>query len=736
MIEKLKEELSNRKAFSTPIPEIFLNLAKTIPSDNIPDKMKLSIAVSEFILFAGQFRRNIKHWNESLIPINAISFVISESGSGKDSSVNTMRKNFQDGYNLIEEIREKKAIEKAIQKSKDNNLAKPYDRDTYIKFYHKPTPLFVSPSTPEGFVQHLNELDKDTIGSTVVYSGEIGGELENSPVIIGMFQLLSELYDEGKKEAKMLKNKEAQSDEVKNLPVNGFFVGTKDQILYDESIKKKFRVEFSSKLARRSFFCFNSEPLPQTEYNSTSELLKDQRAKEDKAVEIMVWINEQVKDITENQLAKVSTPITVSSGARDLFILYKNYNEALSNTIPMYLPISRLCRRHLQWKALKLAGAIAIWKQEEEISEQSYKEAMAYTELLSPDMEKFEIEINKEGYEVFASLANELASNEEHKYFFTIHQLRKLGYVVGAGIEKKMQELAQLANSYDTGGTYIAGAKGIEFTKIVKTDQIGVSFMECLGTKDERAKKCAKGYKYYNTTFAKLGDMLKKDCAYSPFEFKEGVRGNQNIISGTKWLALDVDHSVYTDEQMHYILQNINHHIVRTSNPENPKKFRILVELDAPIDLDDKVYKAFIKLVAQELVLDIDVLPRSQICYGYANRKILSVVDKEPFEIRSILLKAQSDTTPIHTVREQIANLSQAQVKALIDDPYGTFIYAYRAEQGTGSLSLIRAAKHAKDLGMNNEAIIALIRDINNYWEDPMDETRLNNTIIKQIEGW
>jgi hypothetical protein len=51
-------------------------------------------------------------------------------------------------------------------------------------------------------------------------------------------------------------------------------------------------------------------------------------------------------------------------------------------------------------------------------------------------------------------------------------------------------------------------------------------------------------------------------------------------------------------------------------------------------------------------------------------------------------------------------------------------------------VSLYRAAKHAKDLGMNKEEVINLIRDINSYWVRPMDITRLENTLVKQIEEW
>ena len=60
-LDLLKNELDRLNAFSTPLPKFLLDLADTIPNNRIDSKMKLTIAVSEVILFASQFRRNILH---------------------------------------------------------------------------------------------------------------------------------------------------------------------------------------------------------------------------------------------------------------------------------------------------------------------------------------------------------------------------------------------------------------------------------------------------------------------------------------------------------------------------------------------------------------------------------------------------------------------------------------------------------------------------------------------------
>ena len=94
-LDLLKNELDRLNAFSTPLPKFLLDLADTIPNNRIDSKMKLTIAVSEVILFASQFRRNILHWNNSLIPINAIIFRISTIFTSNDISFFSLSKGFR-----------------------------------------------------------------------------------------------------------------------------------------------------------------------------------------------------------------------------------------------------------------------------------------------------------------------------------------------------------------------------------------------------------------------------------------------------------------------------------------------------------------------------------------------------------------------------------------------------------------------------------------------------------------
>lgn len=510
-------------------------------------------------------------------------------------------------------------------------------------------------------------------------------------------------------------------------------MGSPENILFDEAVKKKFKTEFTTKLARRSFFNFNYFEIEEPSYQNISELLKAEIAMEDKARELNEKFKKEFEDLALEQIKKVGIPLEVDKETRELVILYKKYNAEKAALVNRQYPITQLVIMHLYWKALKLAGALAIIKNKDSIGVTEYKEAIAFTELLNEDMKNFEMELVKDPYELFVGFCQTIL--QDNRCFIDTHTLKKMGYITStSNTSSKLKDLASLASSYDPTGVYKVTDTGIEYTKLVKTSDSGVSYVEVSGSKDDRKIACSKNFNYAIVEFKTLARMLSKDFAYSPFKFKNGARNKANIEGGVKWIALDIDDSLYTDYQMHEILQDYNHHIARTSDPNNPYKFRILLELDSMVDLGDKEYKAFIKSIADYLGLKVDLLPKSQIYFSYSGREVLSVTDKYPLDTKDHIMIAYDKS--YNPVTESIDKYTNKQKKALIDDPLTTFAYAFEAPEGKGSVSLYRAAKHAKDLGMNKEEVINLIRDINSYWVRPMDITRLENTLVKQIEEW
>ena len=229
-----EKELENLKVFENNLPNILINIANSIPSNTIPFRMKLAIAVSEIVRFASQFRTNINHWNGSSIPINAITFCIAKSGAAKDSSVNACRKCFEKSYDEINIIREDKVKKYAMNAALEDGKENYADFKVYKEYLIPAPPLVIGISTIEGLIQNLADSYKLGIGSGTLQTGELGAELSSNLNTIDNFKAISELYDEGNKEVKALKDK-SNMTELKNMPMNAILFGSIDNLLYDEA---------------------------------------------------------------------------------------------------------------------------------------------------------------------------------------------------------------------------------------------------------------------------------------------------------------------------------------------------------------------------------------------------------------------------------------------------------------------------------------------------------------------
>jgi len=165
LLELTKQYLEDKGAFSKEQSPIISKIADTIPFATVPERMKLTIAVSELMTFASQFRRNINHWDGTPVPINSISFVVTGSGDHKDSSVRAARKCFSLGYNDIKERITTLAKAEARKKMQEAGETDPKP------FYKEPAPIFMSPTTGPGLIQHINDIAEHPIGAGLLYAG-------------------------------------------------------------------------------------------------------------------------------------------------------------------------------------------------------------------------------------------------------------------------------------------------------------------------------------------------------------------------------------------------------------------------------------------------------------------------------------------------------------------------------------------------------------------------------------
>lgn len=745
MIKLSRHELESKGVFTPNLNPITQKLVDTIPFAAVPDKMKYVIATSQLINFAAQFKRNIALRDGTLVPINAISFVIAPSGLGKDSVVRAAKNPFKTGFKKIEKARIQKAIKAAIKAAQAAGEDPPNEPAIYEQYMLPIPPIDITPTTGPGLIKHVNDIAALELSSGFIYAGEFSLELQSNPDMVENIKTLSEVYDLGIKEVKYTKSAEFRSEAIEGQPVSALFVGSPGYILYDESTKKKFNIAFMSMLARRSWFCYTPEKLPEPEFTTLEEADAYEVEIENRAIEAAVSMKAAIDDITDFGLNTANSNIELSEEAARLFRTYKRYNNALVDSFPNQDSTYALIRRHLQWKCLKLAGAYAIMDKSNVITERHFIEAIRFAEILDKDMELFEAELNKAAHERFADFAHTKLNNEG-KAIISIHDIKKQGFLDSVS-RNKLQELATLCSGYDKNGIYSVVNEGyaIQYEHTIKTDVLTVSYKPidasavnaAVSAKDKNKVSSAKqalaasatyGYETAEVTFDKLHELLTGEFAYSPFRFRDGKRGKDNIIGGTKWLVLDIDDTPISAEYCHFYLSDVNHYIVLSSNPDNAYKYRVVIELDSYVELDNVAWKTFYKLIAQDLALKVDLLPQSQIFLSYGDRPIYSNLDGEPLEVREYVIKALEEkeiTTP---------KVTKTQAKLLLQDPLTTFAYAFDAPYGSASRNVIQAMYHLRDLGGTLEDALQLFEDIQNYWDDPFEKTRAD-TMRTQIRN-
>ena len=750
MLDILQKELNQCDAFTTPLPSFFKDLV-AINYFNIPDRMKAIIAISEITTLASQFKRNVKLPDDTSVPVNSISFCIAPSGAQKDSSLRLTRRVFKSSYDMVDRQRVALSIKTAIAEATQAGDSNPEEEQTYNAYLVPPSALFLKEVTPQGLTQYLNDISTGTLGAGLITNSEIADEFNTNPNFPDIIKLLSEAYDLGIIEASYTKGKEFRNAGVSGVAVSALFIGSHYMIMYNEALKAKFINSFMSKLGRRGSFAYIPEKIEEPTYTSGLEMIKTNKRLRDEAKTAATQLSTYVEDVTNFGISTAGKELELSEEADTLMMLLQRYDYEVATKHCASESADNLYIKHRYWRALKMAGALAILDKSNIVTATHFKQAISITEYFKQDMALFENDLLKEPYEIFADYMNSKAI--DGKSTIGLHDLRKLKYIPTSGDpSKKMLELIHLAAAYDKEATYSVKENEIHYDAIVKTDTIGISFkpidnsgifkaIESGASPDEINKQkgfvastANYGLEVGETTFSDLAVLLTKDMAYSPFRFKDGNRSKSNIVGGSKVIALDVDHSNVTAEECHFMLQDINHHIALSSDPNNHFKFRVLIELDSVVDVDPIIWRNFFLAVADDISINVDPLPQSQIFFSYSGRSVLSVTDCDPLPVRNYLMAAMEKAAQ-PSITNKTYTTSQKQ--ALIDDELETFSGAFFAEMGEGSRKMIGAAKKAyHDLGMTKDETIALIHRINQYWTHQMPEERLNVSIIQQIQRW
>lgn len=170
MLQLTKDELQSHNALTPHLNSHLQSIVNAIPYPVSP-RMKATIAVAQLTAFASQFRRNLKLWDDTSVPINAISFIITGSGAGKDSSVKAARKCFSPGYELIAKRTQQLAVQAAIKRATDAGEDSADTYEVYRPYLQPVPPVDIMPTTGPGLIQHINDIAALNLSTGFLYSG-------------------------------------------------------------------------------------------------------------------------------------------------------------------------------------------------------------------------------------------------------------------------------------------------------------------------------------------------------------------------------------------------------------------------------------------------------------------------------------------------------------------------------------------------------------------------------------
>jgi energy-coupling factor transporter ATP-binding protein EcfA2 len=703
MIEKF---LKDKGCLERTINKNLLEIVDSIDS-KLEQEQKLQLIVHYIMVFASQFRIFINH-NSQNIPINAITFLFNYSGSGKDTTINIIKRIFDDSNFIIREKRNDYNNMQALEKYEDspNKNAKLQD------FYLNNPPQEIGISTQEGMLACLEDNSQFPLGAINVVSNEFMAEFARNPNMQPMMSSIAELYDLGNKNSKMIKNKDNRIGDIDSQALSCLFTSSFSTI-EDVQLRNKLYGEFKSRFSRRSSITFNNNREKEQEITNLDEWLDVTINKKNKNNDMIEKYSLYFKELTKNILLASERELKLKEDAEKLLYIYRKYCEQnIEDIDELTNELTRLNIMNRWFKVLKLSGALAVFKHKFIIEEQDIVEAINITEIINEQISLFESELSKNEYEILIDYFD-----KTDKRSITIHELIKAGLIGKRTLKNDLENIVKLANSKHNKGIFYTNKENdmIKYQGTELSNKFGISYIDTkeVYNKKDRVKFMKQPMKYIEVDFERIKNMLTKNFIYCGFQFKNGIRNMENIIKKTNLLIFDIDKAEISMQEMSDCLNDIKHIVCSTSDKENIYKYRVIIPLDRYVEIEN--YKALMKLVAKDYLIgvNIDLLPEAQVFYSYKDSVVIENIDGELLNIKEYLLMVRNN---------QIKELTPKEKKEALEDSYNTFYRAYIAREGNRHKVLIWVIARAFYLNASYEFVIELINDINNGWLNKLDE--------------
>ena len=663
--------------------------------EKIPKEMRRQIALYGVSALVNNFNIRGALTENDVFPVATLYFILAHSGAKKTSSVRNIEKALGGGYEVVDQLRDE------IKTMKEKKIGEELpDLES----------IHVSPSTVTGLVRLINAFKNEGIGVPTLFADEIATELEVNPDIITNIQLVAQLFDAGNFDPKILKDKKQQSDAVRGMAMAAMFMGSEHQLLEDKNILKKFLDEFMSKLARRSFFCYPIFELTGADDNDTVEYLLEKKKKKREREALSKVCSEYSREAVDFIYSQDIAVLRFNEEATTMVDLYEGLCEERALETPDAMVSLEV--RHRHWKVSKLATALAAFDKKRVVDEVSVSEAITYAEAIDGDIAKFLYKSSREPHEIVTDHFIEKASP------MSFHELVK------GGIIKKVDEvtdLVVLANAsgafkgkIEVRGSEIVGTSftssemaRVAYTPTPSFDRLYDMNLESMPNEEEKvckkkakeaiANHCANAtLDNYEYSFEDCANLLKLDLAFTITHFANNKRSSANIEGITNLICLDIDNTDIPINEIPSVLADYKFHVARTSDENNPLKYRILMKSDIDIDIKTPEYKNLLVNIGELLGISPDKFGRDQLIYGYGGREVISQLEGNDLEVSQLIQKSVELPKDFKGGKK-----TQKQLEGIYENRSVFFHYAYDLARGGNGIhsKLYMMFRHMHNLG-------------------------------------
>lgn len=735
--------LNKTKTFDlTVLPSIVQDLVqvaltKTPSFANITATSIVTFCLSELF---GQLRPRIVDsiYSPDSLGLPYYSIVLSGSGSGKDSTYNAMKTAMRSAYEYIEKLKtdEIEDIAKKIfiaqMKREDPDFDITTVRQEHYQHLVKPpeeTTISLR-STRGGITSSLNRLDRYQWGTKSMFSSEFAMAMQGSGTVTEVFELFSEMFDNGSAASPEFKTEENKEKPITDKFINMLGISSPTMFYTDEAVKNKLIPLISTALARRMFFV---SPEVKEDYENlvipdstegVRELLANNRLKHRQLIEST---NEELLRAVET--VKDSKTLVFEDSAAQLYEDYKAYTQYKATVISTILPNSILALE-MQGRAFKLGRVAGLWALAQNtcrIDVPTLQAAIYFAEHSAEHLSRFAKQISMKPYDL---LANDYISGVVNG-ILPVDKAITLGYITSA-TQSTIKAFLEPLNSSLKGiavVNYSDKDNAFKFIATEKNESVGDYSYSAnkVSTPSDRENVTSYTYVKDNAKLSTIINLITTDSTYNPFGTKDS----------TKFVVLDIKSSNISIEILHKYLKYTNHLISLKDDTEDNFTYTLFLPLSETITKHEYMY------VCNSIATNLMLRPvkgstdPSTVYQGYKGTKTINNINNELslYDISDIRAKMASKK-PYTTLRDKDINLTTTQKRKRAEkamDEYESMIIALENADNM-LLEFAHIARYLKTEFVEEQDLIDRIDNLNSSLPNPIDEVKKQKYLIEPFK--